>query len=83
MTNNAARLAYIKLNEKPTATIIKSMMCTGGRAEMREKVITGGWDREELTLTPVSRLDKDGTISGTYWLLLGEPKRLSITARDI
>ena len=57
-------------------------MHRGARNDEREDH-RGGWDKEELALPPVSRLDQAGTISGTYWLLLGEPKKLFITARDI
>ena len=47
---------------------------------MRQMLITGGWDKEALIATPVSRLDRNSVITGTYWLLQGESKLLCITA---
>ena len=67
MAETASRLTYNGLNKQPTAAVIKSMLCTGGRTMMREKIVASGWDKEELFLTPVSRLDQAGTVTGTYW----------------
>ena len=83
MSETASRLAYIGQDELPSAAVIKSMLCTGGKTMMRDKMSASGWDKEELLLTPVSRLDQAGVITGTYWLLLGEPMKLSISARDL
>ena len=83
MTDQTARLAYISQDKLPTAALIQSMLCMGGKALMREKIVTSGWDQEKLLLTLVSRLDQAGTITGTYWLLFGEPKKMSISARDL
>ena len=83
MAETPSQLTYLSLNKLPTAAVIKLMLCTGGRALMREKIITSGWDRGELLLTPVSRLNQAGTITGTYWLLFGEPRKMSISARDL
>ena len=80
MAPNKTRLTYIGLNEKPTPVVIKSMCITGGRGAMRQMLIAGGWDKEELIATPVSRLDRNSVITGTYWLLQGESKLLCITA---
>ena len=83
MADPATRLAYISYDELPTVALIQSMLCTGGKALMREKIVALGWDQEELLLTPVLRLDQAGTITGTYWLLFGETKKMSISARDL
>ena len=83
MSPNETRLAYIGLNEKPTPAVIESMCLTGGRGAMRQMLITGGWDKEALIATPVSRLDRNSAITGTYWLLQGEPRLLCISARDL
>ena len=50
---------------------------------MRQMLITGGWDKEALIATPVSHLDRNSLITGTYWLLQGEPRLLCILARDL
>jgi hypothetical protein len=53
MSETVSRLAYIGQDELPSAAVIKSMLCTGGKTMMRDKMSTSGWDKEELLLTPV------------------------------
>ena len=83
MAPNEARLAYIESSEKPTNAEIQSMCLTGGRGAMRQMLVVGGWDKEALIATPVSRLDRNSVITGTYWLLQGVPKLLCVSARDL
>ena len=83
MTPNEARLAYIENSEKPTNAAIESMCLTGGRGAMRQMLVVGGWDKEALIATPVSCLDRNSVITGTYWLLQGQLRLLCISAGDL
>ena len=59
------------------------MCLTGGIGAKREMLKVGGWDQLALIATPVSRLDKNSVITGTYWLLQGSPRMLCISGRDL
>ena len=56
MTSNEARQAYVEGSEKPKNGEITAMCLTGGIGAKREMLVTGGWDKEVLIATQVSRL---------------------------